>query len=406
MSRYYLLLVCLILASSFYLPLYYFGLSKVRLDVALFRSTVDASVYSVFDSTRDRKSRTFTILYWTTSFYNGIHWFGEGTKPFSTCKYRNCFATSNRTYYNSSDAVIMLMNYIDSYPNYRLPHQKWILHNLEAPTYACKGGCKQYNNLFNATSSYDRRSDIVSNYSHFGSEAGGVFVKENNAGRPHATTNYAKGKTKLVAWFVSSIEAQSKRMAFVQKLKEYIQVDIYGAMAPFTSILKCPRSKKDFCMKMLGRDYKFYLSFENSLCDDYVTEKLWTPIYAGVVPVVLGAFNYSSLLPPQSFIDVRDFKSPKHLASYLTLLDKNDTLYNQYMAWKESYVLRKLPPNQCGFCEYLNLSAKTSKVYNRMDLFWDERTRCQKPEDFYRNMDRSVWEHVGESVIRNMATVL
>ena len=31
----------------------------------------------------------------------------------------------------------------------------------------------------------------------------------------------------------------------------------------------------DNCTAAVERDYMFYLSFENSLCDQYVTEKLW-----------------------------------------------------------------------------------------------------------------------------------
>lgn len=33
------------------------------------------------------------------------------------------------------------------------------------------------------------------------------------------------------------------------------------------SILQCSRSDEDGCMKMLEAKYKFYLSFENSLCE-------------------------------------------------------------------------------------------------------------------------------------------
>ena len=38
----------------------------------------------------------------------------------------------------------------------------------------------------------------------------------------------------------------------------------------------------------LATHYMFYLSFENSLCDDYVTEKLWGWLKRDIVPVVMG----------------------------------------------------------------------------------------------------------------------
>lgn len=44
--------------------------------------------------------------------------------------------------------------------------------------------------------------------------------------------------------------------------------------------------------------------------------------------------DYLSHTPEHSFIHVDDFASPKDLADFLLLLDRNDTLYNEYFEWK------------------------------------------------------------------------
>lgn len=58
-----------------------------------------------------------------------------------------------------------------------------------------------------------------------------------------------------------------------------------------------------------------------------------------VVPVVMGAHpqDYANVLPPHSYIHVDDFRSPRDLASYLHVLDANDTLYNEYFQWKGNW---------------------------------------------------------------------
>lgn len=41
-------------------------------------------------------------------------------------------------------------------------------------------------------------------------------------------------------------------------------------------------------LKILAQ-YKFSLAFENAVCRDYITEKLWRPLVVGSVPVYYGS---------------------------------------------------------------------------------------------------------------------
>ena len=44
--------------------------------------------------------------------------------------------------------------------------------------------------------------------------------------------------------------------------------------------------------------------------------------------------DYERSAPYHSYIHVDQFASPKELAAYLHLLDKDDGLYNEYLQWK------------------------------------------------------------------------
>ena len=60
--------------------------------------------------------------------------------------------------------------------------------------------------------------------------------------------------------------------------------------------------------------YKFSLCFENMAMKGYVTEKLFDCLYAGTVPLYLGAKDISELVAPEAFIDCRQFSSWDELA--------------------------------------------------------------------------------------------
>jgi hypothetical protein len=55
--------------------------------------------------------------------------------------------------------------------------------------------------------------------------------------------------------------------------------------------------------------YRFCLCFENMEMSGYVTEKLFDCLYAGTVPLYLGAPDISSLIPAETYIDCRKFAS-------------------------------------------------------------------------------------------------
>ena len=70
----------------------------------------------------------------------------------------------------------------------------------------------------------------------------------------------------------------------------------------------------------IASNYQFYLAFENSLCKDYATEKLFRALASDLVPVVMGGANYSNIVPPKSVINVQDFESPELLGKELKRL--------------------------------------------------------------------------------------
>ena len=60
---------------------------------------------------------------------------------------------------------------------------------------------------------------------------------------------------------------------------------------------------------LLGKTYPFYFSFENSLCEDYVTERFFDALRGGMIPVVYNWANMSKIAPEHSYIDVKDFST-------------------------------------------------------------------------------------------------
>lgn len=73
---------------------------------------------------------------------------------------------------------------------------------------------------------------------------------------------------------------------------------------------------------------KFVLAYENTIHNDYVSEKIYDVLQSGSVPVYYGAPNITDYVPKECFIDRRDFVGYKDL--YTFLKNMTDETYESY----------------------------------------------------------------------------
>ena len=92
--------------------------------------------------------------------------------------------------------------------------------------------------------------------------------------------------------------------------------------------------ERDPCFDLVEREYMFYLSFENSICTDYITEKVYNALALNTVPVVMAGEVGEDRLPPHSVIDALQY-SPQQLADRLYHLIQHAEEYQQYFQWKQ-----------------------------------------------------------------------
>ena len=335
-------------------------------------------------------SETLRILFWT-KWSSKTWWFLPDTSMVS-CGGLKCQYTHDKSLADVSDALLFFVrkkNYVkenatiqSAHPKSRNPKQYWVGHFQGPPSYGDFDDLDKLNNMYNLSSSYHHEADVRTRYG---------YCHELNSSETLGS-NYARGKTGLVSWFVSHCDTENGRKDFVIKLKEHIEVHVYGGCTDeqLESLGKqCETNKANKRNCNDARDtmnsHKFYLAFENTNCVDYITEKVYKILepHMTTVPIIMsGVDNLQNILPPKSYIDVNDFSSAKKLAEYLLRLDRNDDLYNEYFAWRSSYrcILNWIP---CSFCESFH------GVYGRQNtLFTDTRAifgkeeNCEKPVSY------------------------
>jgi alpha-1,3-fucosyltransferase len=311
--------------------------------------------------------------------------------PKVQCPITSCLFTTDLSLMQHSDVVVLHFDTLKDFPINRKPHQRFVFYHFESPdntvTKLMDNPYFRYD-YFNWTMTYRRDSDIFLR-DYYGSLVSKKSLNDNNRKTRYQYGSYMSRnnsievyddrvvryqnndpglyklisrKTKMITWFVGNCNTTIRREEYVRQLNQYVPIDIFG---------KCTEDCSKNCDEMLKSDYKFYLAFENSWCPDYITEKFSRPLLYDAIPVVLGGADYSRFAPPNSYINARDFSSPKELAEYLMLLNRTDSLYASYFHWKNDFYISV--PDMYGWCELCIMANDRNlppKVYHDIKQWW------------------------------------
>jgi alpha-1,3-fucosyltransferase len=250
------------------------------------------------------------ILEWTLPNTEPFVFLGDGQDGFirRQCKYTNCFVTNDRQYLSRVsrfDAILFHgpeIRHVSprNLPKVRSSHQKYIFASIESSHYYPM--CSNiFDGYFNWTWTFRLDSDSVWGYIVILDTSGNVVgpnkimhwknIKDMEPVKEEIKEKL-KTKTVAAAWFVSNCKDLSGRLNFANNLnlelkKFKLQLDVYGKCGE----LQCSIGEQ--CEKLIADNYYFYLAFENSYSEDYVTEKLLLALKNYAVPIIFGGANYT-----------------------------------------------------------------------------------------------------------------
>ncbi|XP_061167206.1 alpha-(1,3)-fucosyltransferase C-like [Saccostrea echinata] len=272
----------------------------------------------------------------------------------SKCSVPNCILETN---ISNADIVIFSHKRIPKRVIKKEKGQIWVFNTAESPYHTVQPN-KEWMGLFDLSMSYMEESDIyVPLY--------GKLQKVKEPVIKNYTGIFSK-KTKDAVWVSGHCPTPSKREKLVEELSKYLKVDTYGRCGT----KKCGKQYDNLngCQSMFERDYKFFFSFENSLCKGYTTEKLFA-LYlnrANLVPVINGPKGAAHYLPKGTYINSQDFASVSLLAKELIRIGSNETQYIRYLKEKDKFIPQPFQKTvfdaQCDLCKYVREVSNGKKV--------------------------------------------
>ena len=276
---------------------------------------------------------------------DGKQWKAKRTSRLSTCKKYTCRLDRGGLDTTGADLLCFNHDSVDQFftPPYKSRDTVAIFISGEPQTHIYKANRTKWDGYFNYSAVHTTETDGT--FASFRHE-----IKRRLSLVKIDAYKKLKLRRPRALWFVSHCSHRWKqhsvlsgRAEYVQELTKYIDVDVY--------------TRHDSCRKQLKglikkgpepklQSYPFYLSFESTLCKDYISEKFWKVLEGSgpTIPIALGGISideYNTVAPPNSFIHVKNFSSPSSLASHLRYILKRKEDFNYYHQWRSKYYLKK-----------------------------------------------------------------
>ena len=362
-----------------------FGLQEEPYDV-LFND--NRALYE--KAVKERDSEPLIVLLYNKGYsrrnepgYPHRDFFTAGLTDQEKCPY-NCLYTHDNRMLSCADVVVAH----HAWGSINTNHLGWLRkqrtdvpfawYEWESPYWS--GGHEKLDGIFNLTATYDRDSELWVPYYLVLPKNSKKFAQSSSV----YAVDHAKEKTKMVIVLMSNCVGY--RISLIKQLQKHLEVDFFGGCNKNAGL--CSKSDVAGCDKKM-KQYKFYLALENSYCKDYHTEKFYdNGLLKGLVPITFMANESSEktkksmgiVAPPKSYINILDYPDIKSLIKYLKYLDKNNTAYNEYHAWRKDYEVVSSSP--CSICQQIHEN-NVKKVKNHtisVAQFWNKKKKCLRFE--------------------------
>ncbi|XP_053624568.1 3-galactosyl-N-acetylglucosaminide 4-alpha-L-fucosyltransferase FUT3-like [Plodia interpunctella] len=337
---------------------------------------------------KKKKHRTFVILFWKYWYWlKNRHVYSFKGKIgkrriLDKCSVSNCIFTGNDSKINTVDVVLVHIQKgeIPIVEN-RNQRQIWVFLEDESPRNAFslskkRPDLKEWENVFNWSMTYRTISDVPVPYGRTVPLRKRLYPEVSEKTISKLIPNLSAKRPEVLVALVTS-HCIKFRMNFLENLREYIQVDVYGGCSRDKFLKRqCPGHFKKDCPAL--KKYYFYLVIENAMCSQYITEKVFRNAYSkGAIPIIIGATEHDAktLLPPNSYIHWNNNMTHKDLAEKIINTYENKEEYLSYHLWRNDFEVRNehgylgtQSYHLCRLCEALNYNKKKTKTYTFNDL--------------------------------------